>query len=135
MAFLYWSEELSANIVEVDMQHQKLVAVLNDLHSAMMECKGDEVLGKIINELAEYTVYHFATEEGLFDKFDYPGAAIHKAQHADFIERVSDFRDRFASGEAALSIVMLDFLAGWVREHIRISDRKFGPFLNNCGVY
>lgn len=135
MAYMHWSEDLSANIEDIDMQHQQLVAMLNELHTAMIERKGNEALGKIINGLAQYTVYHFSTEETYFDEYDYPGAEIHKAQHADFVERVSDFQNRFATGEAALSIEVLDFLAGWVKEHIRGSDKEFGPFLNRCGVF
>ncbi len=135
MVFMYWSDELSANVEEIDLQHQRLLAMLNDLHTAMMERRGNEVLGKIIDGLAEYTVYHFSTEEELFDRYKYPDAEIHKAQHAAFVERVSDFRNRFAREEAILSIEVLDFLAGWVKNHIRGSDREFGPFLNDRGVF
>ncbi len=135
MAFMYWSEDFSVNVEEIDRQHKELVAMLNELHSAMMERKGSEVLGKIIDGLADYTIYHFSTEEDFFDQFNYPDAAIHKQQHAAFVERVSSFRSRVASGDATISIEVLDFLAGWVYKHIRGSDREFGPFLNKNGVF
>jgi hemerythrin len=33
-----------------------------------------------------------------------------------------------------LSIDVLDFLSTWLVEHIMVSDRAFGPFLNERGV-
>lgn len=135
MAFMYWSEDFSVHVEEIDLQHQQLVAMLNDLHSAMIERRGSEVLEKILDGLADYTVYHFSTEEDFFDRYNYPDAAIHKQQHAAFVERVSSFRNRVASGDATISIEVLDFLAGWVKNHIRGSDRDFGPFLNSNGVF
>lgn len=134
MAYMSWSEELSANVEEIDLQHQQLLDMLNELHTAMMERRGNQALEEILDGLAAYTVYHFSTEEEYFDRYGYPDTAVHKAQHAEFVERVSDFRQRFASGDAALSIEVLDFLSGWVKNHIQVSDRAFGPFLNSFGV-
>lgn len=130
-----WSQELSVNIEEVDAQHKKLVAMLNGLYEAMGAGTGKETLRRILDGLAEYAVYHFATEENLFDTYDYPEKAHHKAQHAEFVERVSDFKERFASGERLLSIDVLKFIADWLTEHIQGSDKEFGPFLNDCGVH
>ena len=70
MAFLDWDDSLSVNVTEIDDQHKKLIGTLNDLYDAMDDGKGNDVLGKILKELTDYTVYHFQTEENYFKKFN-----------------------------------------------------------------
>jgi hemerythrin len=134
MSYLEWSEDLRVGVADVDQQHQRLVAMVNELHTAMREGHGKDILGSIIAGLVDYTVVHFSTEERYFDAFVYPDTAAHEAQHEGFVERVADFQRGFDEGRLMLSIDVLDFLSTWLVEHIMVSDRAFGPFLNERGV-
>jgi hemerythrin len=134
VSLVEWSQDLSVSIEEVDAQHKQLVAMLNELHAALSTGRGREALQGILDGLAEYAVYHFATEENLFETHDFPATAVHKTQHADFVERVSAFTERHARGEGSLSIDVLNFLADWLTAHIQGSDKEFGRFLNERGA-
>jgi len=134
MSYLEWSDDLRVGVADVDRQHQTLVAMVNDLHTAMQEGRGKDILGSTIAGLIDYTVVHFATEERYFGTFGYADAAVHKAQHQGFVEQVEDFRRGFDEDRLMLSIDVMDFLSTWLVEHIKGSDRAFGPFLNECGV-
>ena len=134
MLLMEWSEELSVNVKEIDDQHKKLVGMLNELHAAMQAGHGKDVLGGVIGGLADYTAYHFSTEEKYFDEFGYPEAAAHKAQHREFIQKISEFQAGFAKGAVLLSITVMNFLCDWIREHIKESDKKYGPFFNSHGL-
>ncbi|MCC6132451.1 MAG: hemerythrin, partial [Acidobacteria bacterium] len=57
MSLITWSDELSVGVSAFDNQHKRLVALINELHDAMSAGKGSKVLGKILSELADYTVY------------------------------------------------------------------------------
>ena len=59
-----WSSQYSVGIATIDSEHQKLIALINDLHAAMKE-GGEAAMGKILDGLAAYTVSHFANEEKL----------------------------------------------------------------------
>ena len=63
MAFLDWESKYEINVVEVDNQHKKLFTILNNLHESL--CKGGEKAeqAKLLDELIDYTVDHFSTEE------------------------------------------------------------------------
>lgn len=135
MSLVTWSDEYSVNIKSVDAQHQKLVMMLNELHDAMMVGKGKEVLGSVLNEIIDYTIYHFSTEEKYFDKYGYPDAELHKNQHKEMVEKVGALRERFEAGENVLTLDVMNFLRDWVHDHIHGSDKLFGPFLNSKGVY
>ncbi|MBT7185719.1 hemerythrin family protein [Candidatus Bathyarchaeota archaeon] len=134
MAFIDWSDELSVQVAEIDQQHQKLVAMLNELHDAMREKKAKDALGRIIKGLVDYAGTHFATEEKYFDQYGYPGAATQRREHKEFVAKVSEFKQGFDEGRLMLSMDVMDFLENWLVTHIQGSDKKYGPFFNEKGL-
>ena len=60
---LEWTEELSVGVPSIDEQHKVLIRLLNELFDATQAERGQTLLGKVLNELADYTVYHFQYEE------------------------------------------------------------------------
>ncbi len=134
MAVIQWSQELSVNVSEIDAQHQQLVKMLNNLDDAMRQGKGKEVLSKIINGLVDYAGTHFATEEKYFDKFKYPEADQHKAEHSAFAKKAIEFKTDFEAGRIGLTIQVMNFLTDWLKHHIKVVDKKYGPFFNQHGL-
>lgn len=135
MVFMPWKEAYSVNIREVDAQHQRLVGMINDLFDAMSQGKGKEALGQVVKGLADYAVYHFGTEERLMKAHGYPDYDRHKAEHDRFTQQVSDFQRKFEEGSALLTKDVLKFLSDWLNGHILVVDKKYGPFLNEKGVF
>ena len=134
MALIQWDDSLSVNIVEIDKQHQKLIALINELGDAMSLGQGRTVVGKIISALLEYTETHFKAEERYFTVFGYPEATGHKKEHAKFIAKVSEFKERVEKGQLALSIDVMNFLSDWLRHHIKGVDKKYTAFFNEKGL-
>ena len=134
MAFMSWKEEFETNVWEVDTQHRKLLDLLNRLFDAMKVGKGKDVLGPILKELINYTVYHFGTEERLFQQHGYPGLEKHKKEHDDLTRKALELKSAFESGNQTITIEVLNFLRNWLNVHILQEDKKFGPFLNSKGV-
>lgn len=134
MTLITWKDSYSVNITEVDNQHKKLVGLINNLHDAMISGKAREVMSRILSELVDYTVSHFATEEKLFDQYHYPETVLHKQQHSDLVEQVGALQKKFEAGERVLTIDVMNFLRDWLQDHIVGSDKKYGPYLNSKGV-
>ena len=134
MPLIQWDDKLSVNVEEIDKQHQKLVQVINELQEAMQNRKGNEVLGKIIEEMVGYARTHFKTEEVYFDKFGYPEADSHKKEHAEFMDKVSDFKKDFDAGRIGLSVEVMNFLSDWLKNHIMGSDKNYSAFFNEKGL-
>lgn len=134
MAFLSWKDSLSVSIVEVDDQHRKLIDIINELHAAMMEGKGKEILGKVFDDLISYTVYHFSTEEKFMDQYKYTSMAEHKVEHRKLTEQVLDLQKRYKEGKFHISIETLSFLRDWLTSHIKDTDKKFGTYLGQMGM-
>jgi hemerythrin len=134
MALIQWNGGLNVGVIEIDKQHQKLVGMINDLNDAMKQGKGKDILGEIINGLANYTVTHFRIEEKYFDQFGYPDTNNHKKEHLNFTKKVTEFKDRFDKGKIGLSIEIMNFLSNWLQNHIKRVDKKYGPFFNEKGL-
>jgi hemerythrin len=47
MPLFAWDESLSVGYEPIDEQHKRLIALINKLHDAMIEGKGQEVLGEL----------------------------------------------------------------------------------------
>ena len=129
-----WSDQYSVGIAAIDSQHQKLVAFINGLHAAMLSGQGSTVLGKTLDGLVGYTVTHFAFEEKLLRDSAYPELEAHRAEHAKLISSVSKLQQGFRSGTVAMSRDVMQFLKGWLMDHIVGVDKKYTSHMNACGV-
>lgn len=134
MSLILWNNSFSVNIMKIDLQHQRLVDMINKLHDSMKKRESNNVLAGILNDMVAYTLVHFKSEEDLFIKFNYPAGRIHKMEHDLFIKKVEEFVGEFKSGNKILSIEVLNFLTEWLSQHIKIQDKAYTNFLNDKGI-
>jgi hemerythrin len=135
MAFFEWSDKFSVHIKEIDEQHKKLVAMLDELYVAMEAGQGSDVLGKILMEMVDYAGTHFSYEENLMLQHDYPEYIKHRAEHDVFVAKVSDLLQRYEKNPNVLSVETGIFLKKWLTNHIMGSDQLYAPWLNEKGIY
>jgi len=134
MAFIDWTHDNEVGIKKVDEQHKHLFALLNRLHDAVAEGKEQGELFAIMDELIEYTVVHFQTEERLYVEYDYPGYENHKAVHDDLVAAALDLQAKLREGSATLSFELLEFLHDWLMGHTLGLDQEMSGFLKAKGV-
>jgi hemerythrin len=134
MAIMEWDKSLEVGVVSINEQHRKLIRYLNDLHDAMKAKKSREVLGKILDNLIDYTATHFKYEEDLFLKTKYADAEKHKKEHEALVKQVLDFQSKFKAGNVNLSIDLMQFLSNWVTNHIKGTDMKYKDWFIKNGV-
>ena len=133
--FLEWNENLSVGVPSIDEQHKALLALLNELFDSTQAGRGQAVLGKVLKELADYTVYHFKYEESLFAQTGYGAAPAHTKEHDDMVRLVQALRQKHEDGASEiLSEELLRFLRRWLEIHIMGSDQKYGPHLVSMGI-
>lgn len=123
MAYLHWSSDLDTGIDVIDKQHQRIVAYLNELNTANES--GDlSVTNHVLGELVDYTLTHFAFEEELQEKAEYPFLKAHKRVHDIFTRRVAEFQKRAAAGEN-VAPELLSMLKIWLVNHIKGDDADY----------
>jgi hemerythrin-like metal-binding protein len=131
---LAWSESLSVDIRLIDDQHRQLVHLINRLFRAMQTGSGRQETAAVLNELVEYTVYHFNAEEELFSRHGYPEEIPHKNAHKQLVAQVLAFQQKFKSGDSELDMELLQFLKDWLVQHIMKTDKRYAGFLRGKGV-
>lgn len=134
MALFTWKEEYSVNIKEIDDQHKELVAMINELHEAMMQQRAKDVLGKILNKLVSYCAGHFATEERLMQTHGYLEYAGHKAKHDKMTAKVLALQNDLKANKLNLTTEVSQFLRDWLDKHILGTDKKYSTHFNTRGV-
>jgi len=134
MAFINWSDTYSVQIEEIDDQHKKLIALINELFDSMQKGQSRQVIGRILNDLIDYTAVHFKTEETYFDRFNYEDSAEHKEKHKRLVDNVIKVKSDFESGKISVSSDLLKFLKRWLFEHILETDKKYITCFHQNGV-
>lgn len=125
MALFEWSSDFETGVASVDAQHQKLVDYVNRLHDGMMEGKANTGLSVILDGLVAYTANHFKHEEKIFDQIGYAQTEEHKNHHKKLVDQVVEFQTKFKSGDATITMELMDFLKDWLMNHIMKEDMKY----------
>ena len=138
--FLEWQPIYSVNVKEIDEQHQKIFVILNKIFALKKDSKQSvpdrAEVENFLQELKDYGVYHFDTEEKYFQKFNFPDQAAHIAQHEQYKKSLAELEKKWETIETSEVIKELaDFLQGWWLGHIQHSDIQYSDFFNQNGLY
>lgn len=123
-----WTADLCVHHETIDAQHRELIAYL----ALLQESIGKHDIGttvKLLDEFIEFTHRHFAEEEVLMRKSNYPHYLAHTLRHESLLEEIRQLEKSITAGRTPVSVALLDFLGVWLLEHIRTSDRRLGQFL------
>ena len=126
MALLVWQAELDTGIDVIDQQHQRIVALINQL----AEATGRDDQAAVLEELVDYTLSHFAFEEELLEESGYTFGPAHKRVHDMFVRRVGEYRMRFEAGED-IAAELKGMLARWLFNHIRGDDKSYSKHVRH----
>lgn len=125
-SFIIWDDKYNTGNFVMDYQHQRLVRLINDLEEVRLhEELKPSLLTVILDEVTNYTHYHFQTEEEIMEKVNYSGMEDHKLLHKDFILKLQLFKVEFEKGSKHIDALFCVFLKNWLMDHIVTEDPKF----------
>ena len=127
---LEWTPDYAVHVGELDREHQIWFDVVNRLHESMLAGEGTRILGKLLAETIQYTRDHFAHEEKWMAAVHYPELRAHVQQHDELRGEAQGFGERFARGEATMTIEFTLFLSAWIKRHIKGTDGLFGQYMS-----
>jgi len=121
-----WDDNFNTGIAKIDEQHKMLVKLLNQLANHVAFKSDRPALNVIFDELADYAIYHFKTEEEIWHEYlpADPMESSHKEIHNSFIANVVGLRNQENSkAEDDMVADVLGFLTRWLASHILENDR------------
>lgn len=121
---LEWKDGYKIGHEEIDAQHQHLFKLVN----TVLVAKDKVTLTACAMALFQYTREHFAHEEQLMKRLNYPAMAAHQAQHNSLISRLSEVSARIANGTLDHAVLEA-FLSDWLLNHIATSDFKLAAYV------
>lgn len=116
---------------EIDHQHLELVRMLNELNDAVRNNDAPEEVGRRFDAMIAYAELHFAVEEQLMDKYEYPERGIHRNEHRRLIEEARYLKEELARGG---ELLVLQSLKDWLLAHTYHVDKPFVEYLHRHGV-
>ena len=103
----------------------------DELHQAVVGDAPADQARAILRELIASEEDHFAHEERLMRSTHYPALAWHRGQHDTVRKRVKEFAPRIEEGERQAALLLLEFLSGWLRNHLRLADCMMAAHVRN----
>ncbi len=124
-----WKNAYLTGILKIDDQHKTLVRYCDDAFTAAsrpMDESGRESVHTILKGLQHYTVEHFQYEETLMANHHFSGQDTHLQEHQFFIDRINAYNAQIQQSATTETVVdMVEFLIGWISDHILVSDKKY----------
>lgn len=126
-----WDDSLSTHVTEVDLQHKKLILIIDDVYNALQGSTEEYSLriAKILKRLTDYTQYHFGEEESFMRKNLFPGLEAHKKEHDAFVARVMAQIGSLSTATTDDGYQLYRFLGTWLLGHIAKADQEWALFI------
>jgi hemerythrin len=130
---LCWDDALCTGNPGMDADHQRLLSLFNEFSMAVNAGKGQGIISGVLDDLVDYTHYHFEREEMLMRENAYPDFERHKRMHDTFIRQIEDVCAHIGVG-GDMGAFLLSFLAKWLGGHIMGADHQLGAYLTRRGI-
>ena len=85
-----WKSSYSVKVKEIDSQHKRIFQIINKLHEGIQKKGLKNIIKEILDELLDYSIYHFETEERYFDMYNYELTDEHKKEHESFKKKINE---------------------------------------------
>lgn len=123
-----FTDKYKTGIDLIDSEHQKLFDIMARvdalIHNDELYDRFDQIVG-LINELNDYTHFHFNDEEKLMEEYHYSGLEAQKKAHRIFYDELDKIDlDQVDDDQEAYLEDLLKYLMNWLSGHILGMDKK-----------
>ncbi|WP_294373649.1 bacteriohemerythrin [uncultured Clostridium sp.] len=125
-----FKEEFKTGIDIIDEQHKRLFEIADEtyklLKNEFITDKYDKIV-HLIEELKEYTSFHFKTEEDYMESINYKRMFTQKIEHQAFIKKLDEIDlNKIDENQEEYILELLNFLNDWLVNHICTNDKLIG---------
>lgn len=134
---IVWSLNLETGIRQIDLQHQELIELINELEAAHQSGQDAVALKNVLPRLTAYVLFHFNEEETIATNVatGTDHLAQHLAEHRKFTDKIAGLK--FDQNEAAppedtyqAVADLVTYLQTWLVEHIMKTDKQLAAIFH-----
>lgn len=126
---IQWSPDFETGIAQIDLQHQKLVEMINRIARETWGADGGPSANVVraFDEIAHYINYHFRCEEAFMERLHVADhhTSHHRDNHASGIAKVRNWIDSYHAGRFCLADLCSNLMQ-WLSCHILAEDKTLG---------
>lgn len=130
---ILWTPTMETGVRQIDIQHQELVNMINEMVVAHASGQSTTALDDILPRLTVYAMFHFGEEEALLAQVaeGTPFAEHHLQEHRSFVDEIQRLiASRASQSDYDLAEVLTLYLADWLVLHITGTDRALARLLS-----
>ncbi|HEY6980764.1 bacteriohemerythrin [Reyranella sp.] len=124
MSLLRWSERYRVGIAAVDHEHRELIDLINRLHDAFLQDRGNATVEGLFGDLLAAISSHFALEERFMREHGYDGFAAHKEDHERLLDEIREIMDDFRDHAELAGQELTRRLDAWFSRHFETHDAR-----------
>ncbi|HEY1257334.1 MAG TPA: bacteriohemerythrin [Terracidiphilus sp.] len=138
---LMWTDNLGVGVKAFDDDHKRLIRMINELHGVIQDVDKEgkvpvEEIEIALHRLENYFKYHCLEEERLMEQTAFPGIREHRLEHKNFFAKITEMTLRFrGSSDVKDATELMEFIYGWLTNHIFVTDRKYSSHLHGKGIF
>ena len=134
MALVYIEQVEEMSVSQMQQTHEDEIKILNDIDKlAFLQDRGEATMEELENKINEYLDHlkeHFANEEKLMQKYDFPQYDMHKTAHDMFLEELNDAVKLWKRYENITKITnFIRRTPEWIVLHVNTVDAPTANFL------
>lgn len=141
---LEWRPQLAVGHEKIDEDHKRLIELINKVQSLFVTHASMGVLTLALDALHDYTRDHFAREESVMRKIDYPHFHKHAQAHETLVRRLNDLTEKILLAHSQQTSAdslpkenkeaLLQLLRDWLIHHVIQEDLKMRDYLLGAAV-
>jgi hemerythrin len=130
-----WNPALETGNPVIDAQHKELIKAINNLLDACQQGQAKDKAGPTLDFLISYTKKHFAEEESLQLRSNYPDFQNHRKLHESLLKTVSELAAEMKNSGPTPVLVnkLVRNVGDWLVSHIKKEDAKVAAHIKNSG--
>jgi hemerythrin len=118
-----WDAKLDLGNEAMDHEHHLQVGLVSAFVDAIEQGRPG-MARRLVDQLLQYSIVHFGSEELLMEGTAYPERGPHAREHAVFLEQIRDMQRAYDAGDPDLATALAVELRAVLARHINDADRR-----------
>ena len=123
-----WSDKFEVGHERIDFEHKIFLNLIRDASRLPLGGTPRERVLMHLNEVKQYAVFHFTSEENIMFDVDYPDIEAHKKEHKMLLALLDSRVYQYSTGDIELDEVV-SFLFEWFALHTTQVDTRLAKHI------